>query len=136
MLPVLTALGLFPKSAYNPLGTDAIEWSRTFRGGNLIPFCANIAVEKIRCTDADYVRILNNQVPGISHDILINLVPLEGCGVGPSGLTDGLCEVRSHFKSLIQMEAFLNQSTRRKAVESGVEWFESQCGLNDIIWQV
>src|SRR2546423_2991496 len=29
ILPVLTALGLFPKSAYKPLGTDAIEWSRS-----------------------------------------------------------------------------------------------------------
>lgn len=51
-------------------------------------------------------------------------------------MTDGMCEVRSHQVVLIQMEAFLTQSSRKKAVESGVEWFESQCGLNDIIWQV
>ena len=92
-------------------------------------------VEKVHCPNGYYVRILNNQIPGSFFCCSTDLVPLEGCGVGPSGLTDGLCEVRSHPKSLIQMEAFLTQSNRKKAVESGVEWFESQCGLNDITWQ-
>lgn len=53
------------------------------------------------------------------------LVPLEGCGNGPSGFSDGLCEV----------EAFLTQKKRKKAVESGIDWFEERCGLKDIIWQ-
>ncbi len=47
-----------------------------------------------------------------------------------------MCEVKSHLVELIQMEAFLTQSNRKKAVESGVKWFESKCGLDDIIWQV
>jgi hypothetical protein len=67
ILPIMTALGLFPAAAYKPLGTDGIEWSRAFRGGNHVPFCANIVVEKLQCSDADYVRVLNNQVPGIWH---------------------------------------------------------------------
>jgi hypothetical protein len=65
ILPVLTALGLFPNGAYKPLGAEAIEWNRAFRAGNHIPFCGNIIVEKLRCDHANYVRILNNQVPSI-----------------------------------------------------------------------
>ena len=53
------------------------------------------------------------------------IVPLEGCGNGPSGFSDGLCEV----------EAFLSQNNRKKAVESGNDWFEERCGLKDIVWQ-
>jgi hypothetical protein len=64
VLPVLTALGMFSKRAYRPLGANGIEWSRDFRAGNLVPFCGNVVVEKLRCSDGDYVRILNNQVPG------------------------------------------------------------------------
>ena len=67
ILPIMTALGLFSAAAYKPLGTDGIEWSRAFRGGNHVPFCANIVVEKLQCSEADYVRVLNNQVPGIRH---------------------------------------------------------------------
>jgi len=64
ILPVLTALGLFPDSTFTPFPTDGIDWYRSFRGGNLVPFCANLVVEKLRCTEFDYVRVLNNQVPG------------------------------------------------------------------------
>jgi len=64
LLPVLSALGVFPSSAYIPLGTNAIEWYRTFRGGNHVPFCGNIVVEKVHCPNGYYVRILNNQIPG------------------------------------------------------------------------
>lgn len=71
ILPVLTALGLFPDRAYEPLGGNGIDWHRAFRTGNHVPFCGNLIVEKIRCHHADYVRVLNNQVPGI---ILIDLV--------------------------------------------------------------
>jgi hypothetical protein len=53
------------------------------------------------------------------------IVPLVGCGNGPSGFTDGLCEV----------EAFLSQKSRKKAVESGSKWFEKECRLRDITWQ-
>jgi hypothetical protein len=67
ILPVMTALGLFSAAAYKPLGTDGIGWSRAFRGGNHVPFCANIVVEKLQCSEAAYVRVLNNQVPGIRH---------------------------------------------------------------------
>ena len=51
-------------------------------------------MEKLRCPHADYVRVLNNQVPSISANMnLVTVVPLEGCGDGPSGFSDGLCEV-------------------------------------------
>jgi acid phosphatase len=101
ILPILSALGLFPDRAYEPFGTDAIEWSRAFRGGNYVPFCANLIVEKLRCTDEEYVRVLNNQVPSISvKKIVVTLVPLEGCGDGPSGFSDGLCEVESNLIKL------------------------------------
>lgn len=94
ILPVLTALGLFPDRAYEPLGAKAIDWYRAFRGGNHIPFCGNVVVEKLQCAHADYVRILNNQVPSIIFvDVWLIVVPLEGCGDGPTGFTDGLCEV-------------------------------------------
>jgi len=115
ILPVLTALGVFPPDSDVPLGTKAIEFSRPFHGGNHVPFCGNVIVEKLACEKADYVRVSNNQVP----------VPLEGCGVGPSGFTDGWCE----------LEAVLQQGVRRKAVREGKEWFERDCGLKDIIWQ-
>jgi len=69
--------------------------------------------------------VLNNQVPGTPPFGTNGVVPLEGCGVGPSGFTDGLCEV----------ETFLKQEARRKAVREGKEWFERVCGLKDIIWQ-
>jgi acid phosphatase len=115
VLPVLSALGVFPAGAEEPLGTSAIEWSRPFKAGNHVPFCANVIIEKLECGGGEYVRVLNNQVP----------IPLEGCGIGPSGFTDGLCQV----------EAFLKQSVREKVVESGTETFERVCGLNDITWQ-
>jgi hypothetical protein len=70
LLPVMTALGLFPERAFKPLGTKSIEWNREFRGGNIIPFCGNLVVEKIKCSDGRYVRILNNQIPGIRSLIL------------------------------------------------------------------
>ena len=73
LLPVLTALGMFPKRAYEPLGTDAIEWSRAFRTGNHVPFCGNVIVEKLRCEKADYIRVLNNQVPSISVRFVGNI---------------------------------------------------------------
>lgn len=94
ILPVLSALGVFPKSAYDELGTDGINWWRGFKGGDWVPFCANLVVEKLQCENADYVRILSNQIPGISPKSRSKLVPLEGCGNGPSGFTDCLCEVR------------------------------------------
>ena len=72
ILPVLTALGLFPGSAFTPLGTDAIDWYRSFRGGSHVPFCANLVVEKLRCKEADYVRVLNNQVPGTAFQSRVN----------------------------------------------------------------
>lgn len=125
ILPVLTALGLFSESAFTPLRTDAVDWYRSFRGGNHVPFCANLVVEKLQCPEADYVRVLNNQVPRMIFPSCVDIVPLEGCGNGPSGIPDGLCE----------LEAFLAQKNRKKAVESGVEWFEERCGLNDIRWQ-
>ena len=65
VLPVMTALGLFPDRAYKPLNAERIDWHRAFRCGNNVPFCGNIIVEKLHCHHADYVRILNNQVPGI-----------------------------------------------------------------------
>lgn len=65
ILPVLTALGLLPESAFTPLRTDTMDWYRSFRGGNHVPFCANLVVEKLRCPEDDYVRVLNNQVPSI-----------------------------------------------------------------------
>lgn len=90
----MTALGLFPERAFKSLGTKEIEWNRAFRGGNLVPFGGNLVIEKLNCSDGQaYVRVLNNQVPGISSQKIADLVPLEGCGVGPSGYTDGICEV-------------------------------------------
>ena len=65
VLPVLTALGVFPPGAGDQLGTKAIEWSRIFRVGNIVPFCGNVAIEKLHCGKKDFVRVLNNQVPGI-----------------------------------------------------------------------
>jgi hypothetical protein len=66
ILPVLTALAVFPPGAYDELGTDGIDWSRGFKGGNWVPFCGNVVVEKLECEEADYVRVLSNQMPGTS----------------------------------------------------------------------
>jgi len=73
---------------------DGIDWSRGFKGADWVPFCGNLVVEKLQCEDAQYVRVVSNQIPGLSqmHHVS-DVVPLEGCGNGPSGFTDGFCEV-------------------------------------------
>lgn len=54
---------MFSTEASHPLETDAIKWNRAFRGGNYIPFCGNVVVEKLECDNRDYVRVLSNQIP-------------------------------------------------------------------------
>ena len=63
---MLSALAVFPEEASDPLGTDAIKWNRAFRGGNYIPFCGNVVVEKLECDNGEYIRVLSNQVPCMS----------------------------------------------------------------------
>jgi hypothetical protein len=68
ILPILSALDVFPPGAYDDLGANGINWSREFKAGNWVPFCGNVVVEKLQCEDADYIRVLSNQMPGINHD--------------------------------------------------------------------
>jgi hypothetical protein len=64
LVPVISALGILPEAAYEPLRTDAIDWFRSFKAGDYVPFCGNLVVEKLQCQNGDYVRVLSNQVPG------------------------------------------------------------------------
>jgi len=71
---VLSALALFPSTAYNELGVDGIVWSRGFKGADWVPFCGNLVVEKLQCEDAEYVRVLSNQIPGLSAKCITDLM--------------------------------------------------------------
>ncbi|KAF2000717.1 phosphoglycerate mutase-like protein [Amniculicola lignicola CBS 123094] len=82
---VLVAMGLFNNSAYS--GADDVNatmpltrqnYQRTWRSSSIIPFLANIAVEKMKCDSygydtGDYIRVLVNQSPQ----------QLPGCADGP-----------------------------------------------------
>lgn len=80
---IATALGLFNSSnAYvEEFPTDRINWSRSWRMAELIPFLGHVGIEKLTCNtistdpedDLEYVRIIANSAPR----------PIPSCADGP-----------------------------------------------------
>ncbi|KAB8233942.1 putative histidine acid phosphatase [Aspergillus alliaceus] len=82
---IITALGLFNNSAFSgaddvnqTMPTDTINYSRAWKSSSILPFLANIAIEKMSCDsygydEGDYYRVLVNSGPQ----------PLQGCRGGP-----------------------------------------------------
>ncbi|KAE8448170.1 hypothetical protein EG329_009774 [Mollisiaceae sp. DMI_Dod_QoI] len=80
---IATALGLFNSSnAYvEEFPTDRINWSRSWKMAELIPFLGHVGIEKLTCNtvsldpddDMEYIRIIANSAPR----------PIPRCADGP-----------------------------------------------------
>lgn len=80
---IATALGLFNSSnAYaEEFPTDRINWSRSWRMAELIPFLGHVGIEKLTCNsvsvdpedDKEYIRVIANSAPR----------PIPTCADGP-----------------------------------------------------
>lgn len=78
---IATALGLFNSSndAREEFPTDRINWSRSWRMADLIPFLGHIGIEKLTCTPfehdevKEYIRVIANSSPR----------PIPACQDGP-----------------------------------------------------
>jgi hypothetical protein len=80
---VATALGLFNSSNAHAeeFPTDRINWSRSWRMSELIPFLGHVGIEKLTCNsvtmdpedDHEYIRIIANTAPR----------PIPNCQDGP-----------------------------------------------------
>jgi hypothetical protein len=77
---IATALGLFNSSnAYaEEFPTDRINWSRSWRMAELIPFLGHVGIEKLTCDrpdggEGEYIRIIANTAPR----------PIPQCQDGP-----------------------------------------------------
>lgn len=66
---IATALGLFNSSSHaaEEFPLDRINWSRSWRMAELIPFLGHIGIEKVSCTRSskvlEYIRIIANSAP-------------------------------------------------------------------------
>jgi hypothetical protein len=76
---IATALGLFNSSNNyaEEFPTDRINWSRSWRMAELIPFLGHVGIEKLTCDrgegDGEFVRIIANSAPR----------PIPSCQEGP-----------------------------------------------------
>lgn len=80
---IATALGLFNSSNGHAeeFPTDRINWSRSWKMAELIPFLGHIGIEKLTCNfvglepedDQEYIRVIANSAPR----------PISGCEDGP-----------------------------------------------------
>lgn len=76
---IATALGLFNSSnAYaEEFPTDRVNWSRSWKMAELIPFLGHVGIEKLTCDrgtgDGEFVRIIANSAPR----------PIPNCQDGP-----------------------------------------------------
>lgn len=76
---IATALGLFNSSSalHEEFPTDRINWSRSWKMSELIPFLGHIGIEKLTCKDPEadheYIRIIANSAPR----------PIPTCQDGP-----------------------------------------------------
>lgn len=88
---IATALGLFNSSSANAeeFPTDRVNWSRSWKMAELIPFLGHIGVELLTCNfasndpddDQEYIRIIANSAPR----------PIPACSGGP-GASCGIDE--------------------------------------------
>ncbi|KAL2313890.1 Thiamine-repressible acid phosphatase pho4 [Schizosaccharomyces pombe] len=109
IIPVEAALGFFPDiTPEHPLPTDKNTFTYSLKTSSFVPFAGNLITELFLCSDNKYyVRHLVNQ----------QVYPLTDCGYGPSGASDGLCE----------LSAYLNSSVRVNSTSNGIANFNSQC---------
>jgi hypothetical protein len=110
---IVTALGLFNSSNAHAeeFPTDRINWSRSWRMAELIPFLGHIGIEKLTCErgsgDGEFIRVIANSAPR----------PIPSCQDGP-GASCGV----DRFQELIArgMEEFGD--------------FEGACGNSEGMW--
>ncbi|EEB06904.1 thiamine-repressible acid phosphatase pho4 [Schizosaccharomyces japonicus yFS275] len=110
---VETSLGFFPDTTPSkPLAPSFNYYNQSLKTSQYVPFGGNLITEVFKCDDDKfYVRHLVNQ----------RTFPLTDCGNGPSGVSDGLCEVN----------AYLNSDARRDAVFHGIETYKETCGTDE-----
>ncbi|OWP03396.1 hypothetical protein B2J93_7414 [Marssonina coronariae] len=80
---IATALGLFSSSNAHAeeFPTDRINWSRSWKMAELIPFLGHVGIEKLTCNavsaepgdEQEYIRVIANSAPR----------PIPGCEDGP-----------------------------------------------------
>lgn len=77
---VATALGIFNSSslAVEEFPTDHINWARSWKMSDLIPFLGHVGMEKMTCSirpgvEEDFVRVISNTAPR----------PIPDCQDGP-----------------------------------------------------
>lgn len=77
---IATALGIFnsSSSAVEEFPTDHINWARSWRMSDLIPFLGHVGMEKMTCDGApgrkgEYIRVISNTAPR----------PIPDCQDGP-----------------------------------------------------
>jgi len=108
---IATALGLFNSSNAHAeeFPTDRINWSRSWKMAELIPFLGHVGIEKLTCNtvsldpedDKEYIRIIANSAPrpipkcqegpgaSCAFDHFVDLV---GKGMEIYGDFDGICQ--------------------------------------------
>jgi hypothetical protein len=108
---IATALGLFNSSnaEAEEFPTDRINWSRSWKMAELIPFLGHVGIEKLTCNavsvdpgdDKEYIRIIANSAPrpiprcqdGPGASCLFDqFVELVGKGMELYGDFDGICQ--------------------------------------------
>lgn len=82
---VLVALGLLNDT--RPLPDDHIPTTRQWQTSTILPFLGHVGLERLTCSDGDFVRLIVNEDP----------MPIPDCQNGP-GRT---CPLKS-FKALIE----------------------------------
>lgn len=112
---IVTALGLFNSSnaAAEEFPTDRINWSRSWRMAELIPFLGHVGIEKLTCNGRDgsesqqeeYIRIIANTAPrpipscqdgpGASCSI-DRFTEIVSAGIDKYGDFDGICKNKKH----------------------------------------
>ncbi|EEB08895.1 thiamine-repressible acid phosphatase pho4 [Schizosaccharomyces japonicus yFS275] len=99
IIPVENALGFFPDINANGLPADRNPFFYSQKTSDFVPFAGNLLTEVFQCSDNKYyVRHLVNQ----------QVFPLTDCGFGPSGSSDGLCELEAYLSSSVRSNYTLN----------------------------
>lgn len=115
IMPIITALGMYRHDNFTSptlVPTSHNPYAREFKSGKTVNFAGNFAVELFTCSQAQFVRLQNNQA----------VYPLEDCGPGPSGGPDGMCE----------LNAWLDSAAVRDSVKHGVVNGAKLCGNGTI----
>jgi acid phosphatase len=123
---IVTALGLYNESNATMPATS-INYERAWKTSQILPFLANIALERLSCNATqtgngtqDYVRALVNSAP----------IPIPGCIDGP----DGSCAL-SNFTKFIAGKYVTSRKRARSDLarpdrEKQYGNFVEKCGVN------